>query len=100
MPAAGTCTPWAGFTKTASTVVLTTSGTACVSSDSKKLTLSLSSADPDYLGVGTLGVDYIQMTRTSATGLFGSGTDQGEFSGGAVQINCTSSLLQLNENND
>ena len=29
-PAEGACAPWAGFTKTASTVVLTTSGTGCL----------------------------------------------------------------------
>ena len=100
VPAGGGCTPWSGFTKTASTVVLTTSGAACLSSDGKKLTLSVSSADPDFLGVGTLAADYIQLTRPSTTGSFTSGSDQGQFSGSAEQITCSASLLQLNENND
>jgi len=46
VPAEGNCTPWSGFTKTASTVILTTTGTGCLSSDGKALTVSVSSADP------------------------------------------------------
>ena len=95
VPAVGNCTPWSGFTKTASTVILTTSGAACLSSDGKTLTLSVSSADPDFLGAGSIASDYIQLTRTGTTGSFNSGSDQGEFSGSADQITCTSSLLQL-----
>jgi hypothetical protein len=100
VPAGGGCTPWSGFTKTGSTVVLTTSGAGCVSTDGKKLTLSVSSADPNFLGAGTLASDYIQLTRASTSGSFTSGSDQGEFSGSAIQVACSSSLLQLNENND
>lgn len=96
VPAAGGCTPWSGFTKTASTVILTTSGAACLSSDGLKLTLSVSSADPDFLGAGTQASDYIQVTRASLTASFtNGGTDQGEFSGGAEQVSCTPSLLSL-----
>ncbi|MBB5058915.1 hypothetical protein HDF16_003638 [Granulicella aggregans] len=100
VPAGGGCTAWSGFTKTASTVVLTTGGTGCVSTDGKKLTLSVTSADPDFLGVGTIASDYIQLTRPSATGTFTSGSDEGYFNGSAVQTSCTASLLQLDENND
>jgi hypothetical protein len=46
VPGEGNCTPWSGFTKTASTVILTTTGTGCLSSDGKALTVSVSSADP------------------------------------------------------
>ncbi len=100
IPAGGGCTPWSGFTKTAGTVVLFTSGTACLSTDAKKLTVSVSSADPDFLGVGSTASDFIQLTRASTTGTFTSGSDQGYFSGSAVQVTCSSSLLTLNENND
>jgi hypothetical protein len=100
VPSGGKCTQWSGFTKTASTVVLTTSGTACLSTDGKQLTLSVSSADPNFLGAGNLASDYIQLNRTSTSGSFPSGSDQGYFSGSADQVTCTSSLLQLNENND
>ncbi len=70
MPDASKCTPWTGYTKTASTVIFTTSGTACLSSDSTALTVSVSSADPDFLGVGVQVADYIQLSRTTATDRF------------------------------
>jgi hypothetical protein len=94
LPEASKCSPWSGYTKTASTVILTTSGTACLSSDSTALTVSVSSADPDYLGVGKLGVDYIKMSRTSATDPF-SGEDAGYLAGSAEPVSCTSDLLTL-----
>src|ERR1700683_5295527 len=99
VPAENTCTPWSGFTKTASTVILTTSGAACLSSTGKTLTVSVSSADPDYLGT-TPASDYIQLTRTSSTGSFTGGTDQGQFSGSADQVTCTSGLLSLPDTHD
>ena len=94
LPAASKCSPWTGYTKTASTVILTTSGTSCLSSDNKALTVSVSSADPDYLGVGKLAVDYIKMSRTSATDPF-SGQDAGYLMGSADSVSCTSDLLTL-----
>ena len=99
MPEANKCSPWTGYTKTSATVILTTSGTACLSSDSTALTVSVSSADPDYLGVGKLGVDYIKMARTSATDPF-SGEDQGFLTGAAEPTTCTSDLLTLPANHD
>jgi hypothetical protein len=99
VPAESNCTPWSGFTKTASTVILTTSGAACLSSTGKTLTVSASSVDPDFLGT-TPAVDYIQLTRSSSTGTFTSGTDQGEFSGSANQATCTASLLSLPDSHD
>ena|SRR5215471_2803323 len=99
VPAVNKCTPWSGFTKTASTVILTTSGAACLSSTGKTLTLNLSSADPDFVGT-TPASDYIRLTRASSSGVFTSGTDQGEFAGSADQITCTSDLLSLPDNHD
>jgi hypothetical protein len=43
LPTESKCSPWSGYTKTASTVILITSGTSCLSSDSKALTVSVSS---------------------------------------------------------
>ena len=100
VPSGGKCSAWSGFTKTASTVVLFSSGVACLSSDAKKLTLSVSSADPSFFGAGNNVGDFIQLTRTSTSGSFTTGTDQGQFSGSAAQVTCSSTLLQLNENND
>jgi hypothetical protein len=92
------CTSWSGFTKTASTVILNTSGAACLSTTGKTLTLSVSSADPSFFTNPVS--DYIQLTRASSTGTFTGGTDQGEFAGSADQITCTSSLLTLPDIHD
>jgi hypothetical protein len=100
VPAENKCTVWSGFTKTASTVILTTNGAACLSSTGKTLTVSVSSADPPYLGAGSTASDYIVLTRTSATGSFTGGTDAGQFSGSADQVTCTSSLLSLPDTHD
>lgn len=99
VPAVNKCTSWSGFTKTASTVILNTSGAACLSSTGKTLTVSVSSADPDFLGTNPAS-DYIQLTRSSSTGAFTGGTDQGEFAGSADQITCTSGLLSLPDTHD
>jgi hypothetical protein len=96
LPAAGVCTPWMGFTKTASSVILVTSGTGCLSSTGSVLTVSVSSQDPSYLGAGQLGSDYIQLCPTGSKGCaLGSGTDQGTFSGSAKEEACSSTLLHL-----
>jgi hypothetical protein len=98
-PEASKCTPWAGYTKTSATVILTTSGTACLSTDSTALTVSVSSADPDFIGAGKLGVDYIRMARSTATDPF-SGEDQGYLAGGAEPVSCSSDLLTLPSTHD
>ncbi len=99
MPDAGKCSAWPGYTKTSATVIFTTSGTACLSSDSTALTVSVSSADPDYLGVSQLAVDYIKMSRASATDPF-SGQDAGYLMGSADSVSCTDDLLTLWANHD
>jgi hypothetical protein len=99
VPAVNKCTPWSGFTKTASTVILNTSGAACLSSTGKTLTVSVSSLDPPFLGTSPAS-DYIQLTRASSTGSFTGGTDQGQFAGSAHQGTCTSGLLSLPDTHD
>jgi hypothetical protein len=99
MPDASKCTPWTGYTKTAATVILITSGTACLSSDSTALTVSVSSADPGFLGAGVQAADYITMSRRTATDAF-SGQDFGYLGGSAVQTSCTSDLLSLPAHHD
>jgi hypothetical protein len=99
LPAASKCTPWSGYTKTASTVILTTSGTSCLSSDSKALTVSVSSADPWFLGAGQIASDYIELTRGDATESF-TGQDFGYFTGSAEPVSCTSDLLTLPSSHD
>jgi hypothetical protein len=94
LPTASKCSPWTGYTKTADTVILTTGGTSCLSSDNTALTVSVSSADPLYLGPGQVAADYIQMSRPDATEPF-SGNDYGQFPGTAEPVSCTSDLLNL-----
>jgi hypothetical protein len=94
LPAASKCTPWTGYTKTASTVVLTTSGTACLSSDNTALAVSVTSADPSYFPINQLTADYIQLTRGDSTQPF-TGQNFGAFAGSAEPVSCTSDLLNL-----
>jgi hypothetical protein len=102
LPAAGICTPWAGFTKTATSVILITSGTACTSSSGSVLTVSVSSADPENLGAGKLGSDYIQLCRNGGTDCAASaGSDQGAFAGSPAEKQaCTAALLKLPPTHD
>jgi hypothetical protein len=93
-PEANKCVAWTGYTKTAATVILTTGGTACLSGDSTALTVSVSSADPDFLGAGMQANDYIKMSRTSVNDPF-SGSDSGYFMGAAEPTSCTNDLLTL-----
>jgi len=99
VPGENKCTAWSGYTKTASTVILNTSGAACLSTSGKTLTVSVSSIDPAFFGTSPVS-DYIQLTRASSTGTFTGGTDQGQFSGSADQITCTSDLLMLPDSHD
>jgi len=99
VPAQNKCTQWSGFTKTASTVILTTSGAACLSTTGKTLTVNVSSADPAFLGTNPAS-DYIHLTRASSTGSFSSGTDLGQFAGIADQVTCTAGLLSLPDSHD
>ena len=101
LPTQGNCAPWAGFTKTASTVILTTNGTACLSTDGKVLTVSLMHADPSFFGPGQVRADYLRMTRTSLSVGFSAGQDFGTFGGGSVNtLTCTTALLQLPATHD
>ena len=96
VPAKGNCAPWSGFTKTASTVILTTSGAGCLSSDGKVLTVSVSSQDPSFFGAGQLQADYIQLCPAGVSSCpIGGGRDSGQFGGPAAPVTCSASLLSL-----
>jgi hypothetical protein len=99
LPAANNCIPWVGITKTASTVILTTTGTGCLSNDGKALTVSVMNADPSFFGAGQVRADYIRMSRPTTSGKF-SGQDSGFFGGSAVPVTCTTALLNLPANHD
>jgi hypothetical protein len=95
VPAAGNCIPWSGFTKTASTVVLTTNGTGCLSSDGKVLTVSVFSTDPNWFGAGGSGSDYITVCPAGVKSCPIADQDQGAFGGSAAVETCTTALLNL-----
>ena len=99
LPDAGKCKPWSGFTKTASTVILTTTGTGCLSSDGKALTVAVSSIDPPTFYIGQYTADYIFLTRGDSSEPF-SGQDTGAFAGPAEPVSCTSDLLNLPSSHD
>jgi hypothetical protein len=100
-PAGGSCTGWTGYTKTASTVILITSGTVCLSSNGQVLTVSVSSADPSFVGAGTIVSDYIRLCPQGAAHCpIGHGSDIGFFSGTANTETCTSELQQLPATHD
>ena len=96
VPGEGKCEPWSGFTKTGATVILTSTGTGCLSSDGKVLTVSVSSADPVWLNTHPPVSDYIQLSRGDAQEPF-KGYDNGQFAlpGESETVTCTSDLLNL-----
>jgi hypothetical protein len=100
VPGEGVCTPWSGFTKTASSVILTTNGTGCLSSDGKVLTVSVMNADPSFFGTGQVRSDFIRLTRSSTSAKFTSGEDSGAFTGSAEAVTCTSTLEHLPDTHD
>ncbi|MGA8067869.1 MAG: hypothetical protein WCA47_11090, partial [Terriglobales bacterium] len=99
IPAAGKCAVWVGFTKTASTVVLMSSGQGCLSTDGTVLTVAVSSQDPSFFGTNYES-DYIQLSRSKPSGPFTSGSDMGAFGGDALRESCTSRLLNLPSSHD
>ena len=105
VPAPNMCSPWAGYTKTSASVVLSTSGSACLSEDGHVLTVGLSSVNPNWTG-GAYAADYIQICPTGVhctsadrsvenQPLEGNGIDLGFFGGSAAEIGCTKNLLTL-----
>ena len=101
LPTAGKCKPWSGFTKTASTVVFFSTGTGCLSSDSKVLTFSIVSTDPANIGADVTASDQIEFCPAEVKSCpIGSGNDQGLFSGTAAPETCTAALLKLPSSHD
>lgn len=95
MPGLSQCVPWSGFTRTASTVILFSTGVACRASGGKTLTFSIFNTDPAFLGAGASASDQIVLCATGTTGCPVSGQDQGEFGGSAQEQTCTTALLTL-----
>jgi hypothetical protein len=100
LPTANNCTPWAGFTKTASTVIAIATGTGCLSNNGKVLTLSIFNTDPAFFGAGSSASDQITLCPDGVTGCPISGQDQGSFGGTAAEQTCTAALLKLPQTHD
>lgn len=97
LPAPGSCLPWSGFMKTASSVIGISTGAGCRSSDGKSLELTISTTDPSFLGSGTIGSDHIKYCPGGAsTCPYGGGSGTGTFSNGAAKAQtCTTTLLSF-----
>jgi len=96
VPAAGNCQPWSGFLKTGATVIATSTGVGCLSSDGKVLQLTVFSTDPPYFGSGSFGTDQIRLCPAGVTNCpIGGGQDVGSFTGAAKPQNCSTQLLNL-----
>jgi len=109
VPGPNKCTPWAGYTKTSATVVLTTGGTACVSDDGNVMTVGVSSINPNWIGTAD-GRDFIQFCPQWANCAGEVGVENNPLTGGsdigfsgapifggspAAQVDCTDDLLDL-----
>jgi hypothetical protein len=95
LPVSGLCKPWAGFTKDATTVIATASGTGCLSSNGKVLTLAIFNTDPAAFGSHNFVSDYVRICPKSAGTCPISGSDDGNYSGTAAEQTCTAALLRV-----
>ena len=95
LPVSGLCKPWSGFTKTGASVITTASGTGCVSSNGKVLTLSIFNTDPAYFSPGEAVSDHVQICPKGIAKCPVPGQDQGYFGGPAAEQACTAALLRL-----
>jgi len=101
-PTTGTCKPWAGIVKTASTVVAISTGAACLSDDGKLLTITLSSSDPEFFGAGivTDRIELCPLAATQGCPAHSGQVDSGFFSGPAAQQTCTTALTTIPSSHD
>ena len=100
LPAKNNCAAWSGFTKTASTVIAIATGTGCLASDGKVLTLSIFNTDPEFFGAGESVSDQIQLCPKGVAGCPITGQDFGNFGGSAAEQTCTARLLKLPPTHD
>ena len=100
LPVKNNCAAWSGFTKTATTVIAISTGTGCLASDGRVLTLSIFNTDPQFFGEGKAVADQIQLCPKGVTGCPITGQDLGNFAGPAVQQTCTAGLLTLPPTHD
>ena len=97
LPTAGNCKAWAGYVKTATSVIANSTGGACLSNDGKVLTLTIISTNPSFLGPGQTTTDHIRLCPAGAAACpIGAGQSIGGFfAGPAAKQNCTTALLSF-----
>jgi len=97
LPGAGACKAWAGYVKTATSVIANSTGAACFSTSGGVLTLTIISTNPSFLGSGQTSTDHIRLCPAGAAGCpIGAGQSiGGTFAGPAAKQACTTSLLNL-----
>jgi hypothetical protein len=102
-PANGACKPWSGIMKTATTVVGTSTGTACQSDDGKLFTVTLQTTAPEWQGVGVTASDHIELCPLAATQgcpAHAGESDRGTNSGPAAKVACTASVTSIPSSHD
>lgn len=102
-PPKGTCKPWSGMMKTASTVVGTSTGSACLSTDGKLFTASLQTTAPEWLGIGSTASDHIELCPLASSQgcpAHAGETDRGTFGGPAAVKTCTSADSEIPSSHD
>jgi hypothetical protein len=99
-PAKGACAAFSGFAKTATTIILQTTGSGCLSTDGKVFTLNLSSANPNWVGTGTFQADYIRLCTKATDCPVGNSFDFAFNGGIAATVTCTTAMLQLPSTHD
>lgn len=99
-PFPGRCKPWAGIMKTATTVVGTSTGAACLSNDRRLLTITLQTTAPEFLSNPPHATDHIELCPVANDCPIGTGLDRGTFGGPAAQIACTAALVTIPSEHD
>jgi hypothetical protein len=102
-PPKGTCRPWSGIMQTATTVVGTSIGTACLSTDGKLFTVALQTSAPEYLGPGIVASDHIELCPVAATlgcPAHAGQSDQGYFAGPAAHVTCSPAIVPIPSSHD
>lgn len=94
-PFGGRCKPWSGIVRTATTVVGTSTGAACLSNDGRLLTITVQTTAPEFLGSTVHAADHIELCPVANNCPIGSGIDRGTFGGPAAQIACTPALVTI-----
>lgn len=98
----GTCRPWSGIVKTATTVVGTSIGTACLSTDGKLFTLAVQSSLPEFVGPGQVATDHIELCPLGAADCpaHNGQSDQGSFAGPAAHVTCNPLIVPIPSSHD